>query len=529
MKKKYKSRKDGEVNIDDLQEIIESAVDSAVGKAMKTTGDDDGDAKRKSRKTAEVTEESIAEVIQDVLAEAQTAIEDAKARKAEDGEDWTDEDEAAAQEELVDAIAGAVAESVIAEAEAAADEGAKAEENDSGAEAKAQKALKRSVQSAVKSALGGGNRPAPTSRKYAHVFMGDGKTNPKGVSAKDKEVPAEVQVARAVKCLSVYGHGDPQRAATAAREIYGDQRMEAEFKALNATSPVDGGYLIPEAYLDELIELLYPGTVVFELGAQQVPMPSGNLNIPKFTSGSRATWAGELRKMKGSKPSYGNLRLSSKRLDSLIPCSRELLLSSSFNADAMFARDLTTQLRLGIDYGALFGKGGEFQPKGVTETEGVEHFAINGELEADMLAIIRAKVLFKNVAEQGMGWTFNSLVEGALLNLKSDTGEYLFRDELLAGKLMGAPFKVSNQVGVNKSKRTQMIFGNWSDLMVGDQLGLQTEVSTEAAYTDESGKLVSAFENHVSLLKAWLYCDIGLRHSESFLIVDGVDVSAFVA
>ena len=33
-------------------------------------------------------------------------------------------------------------------------------------------------------------------------------------------------------------------------------------KALSATSPVNGGFLIPEVYLDEIIELLYSKTVI---------------------------------------------------------------------------------------------------------------------------------------------------------------------------------------------------------------------------------------------------------------------------
>ena len=68
-----------------------------------------------------------------------------------------------------------------------------------------------------------------------------------------------------------------------------------EFKALSATNPAAGGYLIPEIYLDQIIELLYSKTVIFELGAQKVPMANGNLNIPKMTGGARATWGGEAR------------------------------------------------------------------------------------------------------------------------------------------------------------------------------------------------------------------------------------------
>ena len=38
--------------------------------------------------------------------------------------------------------------------------------------------------------------------------------------------------------------------------------MAHEFKAMSATNPTAGGFLIPEVYLDEVIELLYSKTVI---------------------------------------------------------------------------------------------------------------------------------------------------------------------------------------------------------------------------------------------------------------------------
>lgn len=57
--------------------------------------------------------------------------------------------------------------------------------------------------------------------------------------------------------------------------------MAEEFKALSATGPTYGGYLIPEVYMDDIIELLYPKTVIFELGAQKVPLDKGQSQHPQ--------------------------------------------------------------------------------------------------------------------------------------------------------------------------------------------------------------------------------------------------------
>ena len=109
--------------------------------------------------------------------------------------------------------------------------------------------------------------------------------------------------------------------------------MAREFKAMSATNPTAGGFLIPEVYLDEVIELLYSKTVIKELGARTIPLENGNLNIPRMTSGTRAMWGGEGRKIASTQPAFGNLRLSAKRLEAIVPQTRELLMSTKYSAD----------------------------------------------------------------------------------------------------------------------------------------------------------------------------------------------------
>lgn len=96
-----------------------------------------------------------------------------------------------------------------------------------------------------------------------------------------------MNLARAIKCLDVFGRHDPERAEFYAKKYYEDMSMAREFKAMSATNPTAGGFLIPEVYLDEVIELLYSKTVIKELGARTIPLENGNLNIPRMTSGTR--------------------------------------------------------------------------------------------------------------------------------------------------------------------------------------------------------------------------------------------------
>lgn len=122
-------------------------------------------------------------------------------------------------------------------------------------------ARKHQTKSARKSAA------SPVQRKYSSIYMS--RTTP--TSTAKKSVPPAIQLARAIKCLDVFGKHDPDAASFYAQRKYDDADMAREFKALSATNPAAGGYLIPEIYLDQIIELLYSKTVIFELGAQKVP------------------------------------------------------------------------------------------------------------------------------------------------------------------------------------------------------------------------------------------------------------------
>ena len=68
------------------------------------------------------------------------------------------------------------------------------------------------------------------------------------------------------------------------------------------------------------------------------------------------------RKIAKSQPTFGNIKMSAKRLEAIVPQTRELLMSTNYSADALFANDLTRRMELGLDYGGMFGSGGEFQP-----------------------------------------------------------------------------------------------------------------------------------------------------------------------
>lgn len=503
---------------DDLTEVIKSAVKDALCDEEGKDDGDEGDGEDKDDDEADVSDvSSLVSQALDMVAEKRKARKDA-------GEELGD----ITADEILEAI-DEIADSDLGEDEKDDDDADGESKDDDSAddEAKGRKSAARPRQT-----KGRKSAPPVTQRKYSAIYLS--KPSASTVGAR-KSMPPEIQLARAVKCLDVFGRRDPEAAAYYAKKKYADENMARQFKALSATNPETGGYLIPEIYLDQIVEMLYSKTVIFELGAQKVPMPTGNLNIPKMTSGARATWGGEARKIAPSQPTFGSIKLSAKRLEAIVPQTRELLMSTSYSADQLFANDLTRRMELGIDFGGMFGSGNEFQPLGVFRDKDITHLDAktlnnpdiadtNGKITADFPVFLRSELMSKNVDDAAAGWAMNSMLEGYFMNMKTTTGEYLYRDEMYQGKLLGFNYKVSNQIPTDKNGLTELCFGNWNDLLVGEQLGLETYTTLDGTWVDDNGVQHSAFDENLAATRALMFVDIAARHKESFIHVKNIKV-----
>lgn len=522
-KKSAAAIKSMKVGTDELKDLIKGAVKEAMGEED-DTGDDGSDT---AAALDGVTAEDMADIIEQAV---DTANEKRKSRKdaGEEVGDLTADEVIQEAAEIIDAMtADEGMDDDEADSEGKDDDEADSDEKDDD-EAASEDDAKRRKSAAFRRQVKSGT--APAQRKYSSLFMGGTASAKK----QQKSVPPLVNLARAIKCLDVFGRHDPERAEFYAKKYYEDMSMAREFKAMSATNPTAGGFLIPEVYLDEVIELLYSKTVIKELGARTIPLENGNLNIPRMTSGTRAMWGGEGRKIASTQPAFGDLRLSAKRLEAIVPQTRELLMSTKYSADELFAADLSRRMQLGLDWGALYGTGGEFQPTGIANTPGVEkidakkmdaQYAADGKLTADFPVHVKSLVMSKNVDDQALGWAFNSFMEGYLKNIKTTTGDYIYRDEMNAGNFLGMPYKVSNQIPTDsKTGCTEMFFGNWADLMIGDQMGLETYTTLDGTWTDENGVQHNAFEENLTGTRALMYDDIGVRHVESFAYVHNIKV-----
>src|SRR5262249_4244221 len=111
-------------------------------------------------------------------------------------------------------------------------------------------------------------------------------------------------------------------------------------KALNYSVVAEGGALIPQDFMAELIELLRANVVVRAAGPMTVQMPMGNLTIPRLAGGSQPVYQGELDDIRVPQETFDDLNLVAKKLTAMVPVSNDLIRRAPIGVEAIVRDDL---------------------------------------------------------------------------------------------------------------------------------------------------------------------------------------------
>ena len=324
-------------------------------------------------------------------------------------------------------------------------------------------------------------------------------------------------------------NNDPEKAVAIAEKQYPKNTfLQGCFKALTVSNPSEGGFAVPEVLSSDIIQVLYPKLAYSKLGSRRIDMPNGNLTLPRFNVRASSGYIGEAAKAADTKPILGALKGSAKKLAALIPISNDLIRGANPSFDAFVRDDLIMSLQLARDYAAFYGPGTASSPAGIdTQLTSAESIgSASTVFTADTPASMKGLLMAKDVPGISMGWAFNGYHWSWLYNLKTSTGAYIFRDEMNAGKLLGDPFVVCNQIysdnlaggtAPTSSNYGDMFYGDWSEFIEFVQLDMELMASKEASYVNSDGNTVSAMQQDMTVLRALSLHDFGLRHKESFV------------
>jgi len=302
--------------------------------------------------------------------------------------------------------------------------------------------------------------------------------------------------------------------------------VETRKRAAAMGSGPSGGYIVPSIYIAELIELLRAEAIVMALGATTLPDLQGSpVLIPRQSAGATGYWVAENQSIGASDFTLEQLSLTPKKVGALVKLSNSLIKLANPSAEGLVRRDISSAIALQIDLKAMRGLGSSNQPLGIGATPNINIVAIGatgGTLTWDHLLDMEYSLAEDNALKGKLGYAIHPALKRKLMKQKvaqfsgQTEGAYVVSPltESLFQVWLGYPYKMTTQIPITLTKSsgtnlTEVYFGNWSELIIGQWGGMEIALSTETS---------DAFEKDQTWVRILQEVDIAVRHPQSFCL-----------
>ena len=228
----------------------------------------------------------------------------------------------------------------------------------------------------------------------------------------------------------------------------------------------------------DILEPLRANMVMSQAGATYLTGLVGNISIPAYT-GSNVGWAGEVAAAANGAGDWSEIKLQPHRLTAYVDVSREFLIQSSNDAEAMLRRDIIAAIGnkleatiLGADAGTNEKPEGLFN--GVTAMTTALKFGdiVDAEAELDAANVTGAYT-----------YILSPKAKAALRTLSKDAGSGRF--VLEDGEIEGSKALVSSNVTAKG-----FVVGDFSDYVIGQWGAIDLVVDNYSKSTEGKVRLV---------------------------------------
>ena len=313
-----------------------------------------------------------------------------------------------------------------------------------------------------------------------------------------------------------------------------DSRLASMFEATTGQTAggfETGGFMLGETLSSDIIELLRPEAVVRSLQPTSAPLVNGSLGLAKLTGGTIAYYVGENKAITPSKIKGGQVKASAKRLAGIVLISNDLLRWAPVSADTMTRDDAIASIAGAEDVAFIRNAGTQWSPKGLKYwTPAANQIAANATVNLANTFVDLGKLMLAlrnaNSRMRRPGWIVSARTWYYLMFVAADTvGNHPFQAEMLQGRLLGYPYRVTSQVPDNLgtgANESEIYFADFADVVITDAPAIGVEISTEAAIDDGAGNLTSIFSTDQTALRLIVEHDLVVRHDESLAMLTGV-------
>ena len=381
----------------------------------------------------------------------------------------------------------------------------------------------------------GGDGEAAARNIQTRRFAGNGS-----VPARAKKTPAKGPGLQAARWFIGVCHARLQKetwekAAEFVDNRFGDDEVTAQIKALNSTITGEGGALIPQDFLADLIELLRAQTAVRGAGPMAIGMPMGNITIPRLAGGATASYQDELDDIAISQERFDDVNLVAKKLTALVPVSNDLIRRAPIGVEEVVRDDLVQTIARREDLAFLRGDGSDKGPVGLRHLALAANVITVPALPATpapgdgVTAILNATSMAILALQNGMSrmirpyWIMSPTSARFIANARDGVGGFYFKDDIKAMTLEGYPIRLTQQIPTNlvvgsNTKGSEIYFVDMADVILADTYNVTVDASDVAAYND-GVSMVSAFQRDQSLFRVIAEHDLNMRHLQSLVVL----------
>ncbi len=247
------------------------------------------------------------------------------------------------------------------------------------------------------------------------------------------------------------------------------------------------------------------------LGATVLNGLRGNLDIPGLKTSATSGWVAENTALTGSDHEFRKVSLSPKHVGALTELSRNMLQQPSVDVEQLVRADFASILANAIDLAAITGTGADAQPTGILNTSGIGSVAMgtNGlAMTIDTPVDLMSKCDIANAPANARGFLTNNKVKTAALKLKDGNDRPYGLAEIFKGERVEFSSNVpSNLTKGSGSNLSAILYGNWSDLLIGYWSAFDLLVNPYESTAYSKGNVQ---------VRAMLTADIAVRYAESF-------------
>ncbi len=273
---------------------------------------------------------------------------------------------------------------------------------------------------------------------------------------------------------------------------------------LTVASAGGGGYLVGTENMG-FIDLLRNLSVAFNMGARRLSGLTSSVTIPRLSAAGTAYWlASESTAATESQQTFQQVALSPKTAAGYTEISRQLLLQSSPGAEGIVTDDLAKIIALAADLAVLNGAGSNGEPDGIIDYSGTGSVAA-GSLNYAAALEFQTDLADSNVMPSSGGYvTTPSVAALAMQRVKfTSTASPLWEGSVWNGNMCGFRAMSSKQI-----PSATMIFGDWSEVVVGEWGVLEVEVNPYAN-----------FQAGIIGVRCMYSMDVGFRRPYAFSIM----------